>query len=107
MKTLSNFIKALELANENGLGLELNEIDLATTDLEEKYDEILDFLYECLDAEYFDISDQPAQIKNDLQFTLPSGKYYHSSGEFFYNKESDKYEEKVQDVDGKVYSVAW
>lgn len=107
MKTLSNFIKALEYANENGLGLELNEIDLTTTDLEEKYDEILDFLYDCLDAEDYDISDQHAQIKNDLQFTLPSGKYYHSSGEFFYNKESDKYEEKVQDVDGKVYYVAW
>lgn len=106
MKTLANFIKALELANENGFGLELSEINLETTDLEEKYDEILDFLYDCLDAENLDISSLE-QIKNDLQFTLPSGNYYHASGEFFYNKSSDKYEEKVQDVDGKVYKVEW
>ncbi len=106
MKNLSNFIKALELANENGLDLKLDEIDLEATDFVEKYDEILDFLYESLDAENLDISGLE-QMKNDLQFTLPSGIYYHASGEFFYNKTTDKYEEKVQDVDGKVYKVEW
>ena len=106
MKTLSNFIKALELANENGFGLELNEINLETADLEEKYDEILNFLYDCLDAENLDISGIE-QIKGNLQFTMPSGSEYIAFGDFFYNKSTDKYEEKVQDVDGKVYKVEW
>lgn len=100
---LSIFNKAFRLAEKRGFNYDYNEIEL--NEVEEIYEEAMEFLFEELEPVKLDSSEISGDSRN-VTFALPLGQVT-VSGEFEYDKEREVFKHLGQDVDGQTYLIEW
>ncbi|CAL2106696.1 hypothetical protein T190115A13A_270053 [Tenacibaculum sp. 190524A02b] len=100
---LSIFNKAFNLAVSKGFNYDYEEIELF--ELEEIYEEALEFLKDSLDPILLDAGE--IYGSNDhVSYNLPYGQG-DSTGQFAFDKETETYSHEAQDLDGKLYLIVW